>query len=312
MRRLCLAFILLALWGAGAMAQSARIVRLDTGSGVLEGTLRVPADGNGRVPVALIIAGSGPTDRNGNNGKLRNNSLKLLAEALEARGIASLRYDKRGIGRSKVPGQRESDLRFGMYVDDASRWIALLKRFGKFGRVVVIGHSEGSLIGMIAARQAGADKFVSLAGAGQDAATFLKRQLKNVNFKGREEAFAIIDKLSRGQWVRDAPGKQRDMLRPSVQPYLISWFRYDPAREIARLKIPVLIVQGTTDLQASMTDARLLARANPRARLVRIEGMNHIMKKASANRVRNFLIYLQPNRPLHPALTPALVRFIGR
>src|SRR6218665_2726569 len=128
------------------------------------GTLTTP-DLTKKYPVALIIAGSGPTDRNGNNAIMKNNSLKMLAEALAKNGIASLRYDKRGIGESKpAGGDSESSLVFENYIQDAKSWINFLRQDKRFSKVIVIGHSEGSLIGMIAGAKA--DKFVSIAGVG--------------------------------------------------------------------------------------------------------------------------------------------------
>jgi predicted alpha/beta hydrolase len=134
---------------------------------------------NASKAVALIIAGSGPTDRDGNNPAMRNNSLKMLAEAMNKNGIVSLRYDKRGIARSRNAGLKEADLRFENYVDDAKAWINYLKKELKFTTIFVIGHSEGSLIGMIASQYKNVTKFVSIAGAGQPADKIIREQLKN-------------------------------------------------------------------------------------------------------------------------------------
>src|SRR5262249_19557543 len=145
-------------------------IALTTSTGAISGTLVMPA-ATGKVPVVLIIAGSGPTDRNGNSPALpgRNNSYKMLAEALAADGVASVRYDKRGIAESKAAAAREADLRFEMYVDDAAAWVNQLRADPRFSRVIVAGHSEGSLIGMLAAANAKADAFVSIAGVARRA-----------------------------------------------------------------------------------------------------------------------------------------------
>ena len=153
-------------------------VSLVSGQGTLYGTLELPAR-SFPVPVALIIAGSGPTDRNGNSPLLpgSNNSLRYLARGLAERGIASLRYDKRGIAKSAGAMVKEEDLRFDHFVNDAQNWIAKLRADPRFSTITVVGHSEGSLIGMIAARQAGADAFVSLEGAGRNAKDLIAAQL---------------------------------------------------------------------------------------------------------------------------------------
>src|SRR5260221_5488202 len=153
---------------------------LKTSTGDVFGTLELPA-AKQPVPVALIIAGSGPTDRNGNSPALpgSNNSLKMLADGLAARGIASLRYDKRGIAASRAAMTSEADLRFNNFIEDAEAWIKQLRADKRFSTITVIGHSEGSLIGMVAAREAGADGYVSLEGAGRKAQDILAEQLKS-------------------------------------------------------------------------------------------------------------------------------------
>jgi len=169
-------------WTLGVAAQSpaGQPVQLLTPTGTIAGTLLVPP-ASGKIPVVLIIAGSGPTDRDGNNPLLpgKNNCYKLLADALAAGGVASLRYDKRGIGESRASGgASEADLRFSMYVDDAVGWIVRLKADGRFSRVIVAGHSEGSLIGMVAANNGHADAYVSIAGGGHRAADLLRAKLR--------------------------------------------------------------------------------------------------------------------------------------
>lgn len=250
-------------------------VKIDVAGGVLYGSLLIP-DGMQSCPVALIIAGSGPTDRNGNNPFMVNNSLKLLAEGLAEKGIASLRYDKRGIGASRFPGLNESELRFEHFVDDARQWLSFLGQNPLFGAKVVIGHSEGSLIGMLAAGRA--DGFISLAGPGRPADELLKEQLRNQPKKIREYAGKVIDSLKQGYQIQHIDPLLFSLFRPSVQPYLISWFAYDPAQELAQLKIPCLIIQGSTDIQVQASDAERLGNALPGAKLHIIEGMNHVLK----------------------------------
>ncbi len=237
------AVLLLLLITSGLFAdQSKTVVKLETKTGILEGSLIVPNEKNS-VPVALIIAGSGPTDRDGNNPAMNNNSLKMLAEALSKNGIATLRYDKRGIGKSQKAGQKEDELRFEHYISDAEAWAELLKNDKRFDRVIIIGHSEGSLIGMIAAQENGIDKFISIAGPGFSADKSLIEQLKSQPPEVLNIALPIIYKLRQGETVDDVNPLLYSLFRPSVQPYMVSWFKYDPAEEIAKLKIPVLIIQ---------------------------------------------------------------------
>jgi uncharacterized protein len=279
--------------------------------GTLSGTLMLPA-GTGPFPVALIIAGSGPTDRDGNNALgVSGDSYKKLAQGLAAQGIATLRYDKRGVGAS-VAKQTESDVRFDDFVDDAVVLTAWLEHDPRFSSVSIIGHSEGSLIGMLAsARDSRVSKFVSLEGAGRDLATIIDEQVR-ANPNNPPAIIAEVERINAsllaGKTVPDPDPNLYVLFRPSVQPFLISEYKYDPAKEIAKLTIPVLIIHGTTDIQVGATDAKLLAGGDPKAQFVSIEGMNHVLVDAPADRNAN-ATYKQ-SLPLSAALVPAIARFL--
>jgi pimeloyl-ACP methyl ester carboxylesterase len=288
-------------------------VSLETPDGTLAGTLELPA--RCPCPVVLIIAGSGPTDRDGNSPLLpgANNSLKYLAEGLAAKGIASVRYDKRGIGASNAAMHGgESDLRFDDYVNDAVGWLAKLRADPRFTTVSVVGHSEGSLIGMIAAREAKADAFVSIAGAGRAAGKIIHEQLASrVPPELLASADRTIAQLEKGERPDSAPPALGALFRPSVQPYLVSWFRYDPAVEIAKLTVPTLIVQGTTDIQISIADAKTLGAAQPKATLLLIDGMNHVMKSVPADQAAQMKSYSDPSLPVVPQLVDAIAVLVA-
>jgi hypothetical protein len=263
--------------------------------------------------VALIIAGSGPTDRNGNIGGMpgANDSYRMLARALAERGIASVRYDKRGIAASGAAATSEAELRFETYVEDAVAWLRLLREDPRFSTVTAVGHSEGSLIGMLAARQAGADRFVSLAGVGRPAAEVLRGQLRPALPAALwAESERILRGLAGGEQTATVPAELMALYRPSVQPYLISWFRYHPAEELARLTIPALVVQGTTDVQVTVGDAEALAGSRQGVRLEIIEGMNHVLKRVDGDRVAQQPSYFDPSLPLVPEVVEAVSGFV--
>ena len=279
--------------------------------GTIEGTLVLPA-GCGPRPVALIIAGSGPTDRNGNQApSLNAQPYKLLAEALAAQGVGSLRYDKGGIAASaKAAPRDESAMRFEMGADDAALLVKQLRADPRVGKITIIGHSEGSLVGMLAAERAPVDAFVSLAGAGRPIADILREQLaKGIKDEALlAKANAIIASLASGKTVSDVPSELAALFRPSVQPYLISWMKYDPATELARIAVAsALVAQGTTDIQVSTTDAKKLAVARPSAKLLVIEGMNHVLKAADMSNASQQDAYTNPSLPLVPELVTGLV-----
>ncbi len=270
--------------------------------------------GNGPFPVALIIAGSGPTDRNGNSSMgLTTGAYRKLAEGLAAQGIATLRYDKRGVGASTV-AMSESAVRFDDFVNDALALTAWLERDARFSSVSIIGHSEGSLIGTLAAeRDPHVRALVSLEGAGRNLAAIINEQVRANPANPPSivhEVESINASLLAGKTVPTPDPQLAPLFRPSVQPFLISEYRYDPAKEIAKLTIPVLVVHGSTDIQVSATDAQLLAAAHPKAQIANIAGMNHILVIAPADRAGNIATYMQPDLPLAPGLVSAIAAFI--
>jgi uncharacterized protein len=292
------------------------VVRLSTATGTLEETLQRPP-GRSVDWLALIIAGSGPTDRDGNTAGLagHNDSLRLLAEGLAEHGIATLRYDKRGVGASE-PVIDEGRLRFSDFVDDAVGWA---EAYGAPSHhVAVIGHSEGSLVGMEAARRSAVDAFVSIAGSGRPADRLMMDQLaRQLPPPIVADVGVVLHDLAAGEAVdrlprslANVPGLS-DMFRPGVLPYLRSWFKLDPAASIASLSIPVEIIQGTTDLQVSVEEAKRLHTAAPGSQLVFVEGMNHVLKSAPLDPTRNIATYTDPGLPLAAGLVDSIAEFLA-
>jgi pimeloyl-ACP methyl ester carboxylesterase len=286
---------------------------LETATGTIGATLRMPAAG-GRVPAVLIIAGSGPTDRNGNNpGGVKGAPFRQLAEALAADGIASVRYDKRGIAASREAAPPESQMRVEMLIADAEGFIEKMRNDPRFSSITVVGHSEGSLIGMVAARAARADGFVSISGPGRRLSDIIREQtadqLKPLPALA-EANERILKALEAGQTASDVPPMLNALYRPSVQPYVISEFKYTPTEEFSRLTRPALILQGTTDIQVSLADARALAAAKPDATLKIIEGMNHVLRPAPPERLPNIATYGREDLPIVADVPAAIAAFV--
>ena len=293
-----------------------RPVTLDVGGGTLRGTELAPAavQGTGTpVPVVLLHAGSGPTDRNGNSTALpgANDSLRMVAQALAERGIASVRYDKRLIAASKSPQWTEADVRFDDYANDAVAWIRQLRNDPRFAKVVMVGHSEGALVAAVACRRGAADGCVEIAGIGRGLDEVLDQQLKpHLGPALFAEHTRIVAALKEGKLADGVPPELMMLYRPSVQPYLISTLRHEPRAAIAALTMPVLIVQGTSDIQVKVADAEALAKAQPAARLVIIEGMNHVLKIVGDDQALQVKSYGSADLPVAPQLIDAVATFV--
>lgn len=274
------------------------------------GTMLTP--GGETRAAAVIIAGSGPTDRNGNSPMgVSANSYRLLAEGLAAQGIATVRYDKRGIGASFAAGVAESELRFGMLVDDARAWAAETARLTGKPCAWLIGHSEGSLIALAAAQDNDlVCGVVSLSGAGRSAPVVLSEQLRaGVPEPLLSQALHAIDELAAGRTTDNVPGLE-SLFRPSVQPYIISWFALDPQVLANLYPGPLFIGQGSTDFQTTVADAEALKAAQPDADLVIWEGVNHVLKVAPEDRAANAATYGDPTLPLAPGVVDDIAEFI--
>ncbi len=305
---------LLAMFAPLAIAQTLlnQTMTLQVPDGQLHGSLLLPKSDE-PIPVALLIAGSGPTDRNGNNPMGRNDSLKRLAQALARRGIASLRYDKRGIAQSQAVAPDESKLTVEAYVDDVEAWARLLKADERFSSVVLVGHSEGALIASLAAPAVMPAALISIAGSGRPIDEVLREQLQ-----GRlppallATAFYLLDELKAGRTHEQVPDNLQVLFRPSVQPYLISLFQHDPAEAFANTTMPALIVQGTHDIQVSREDAERLQAARTDAELSMIGGMNHVLRITPEEPAQQTASYSQPELPIAHELTERISRFLHK
>lgn len=307
---LALAFLVLA---APSFAQSLneRDVEIDGGQAALHGTLTLPLSGAPK-EMALILPGSGPTDRNGNFPEGQNDSLKLLADGLAAKGIAALRIDKRGVGASLAAAPDEAEMRAETFVEDALAWADFLKAELPEARLFLIGHSEGALLASLVAQQREVAGIVLLAGVGRPAPDLIREQITGSSMSDelKRRSDELLETLKRGETDDDVPRELAALYRPSVQPYLISWFRYNPAEEFARLDIPAMIIHGGHDLQVRQVDANRLSAARPDATFLTIETMNHVLKEAPLDRAENIRAYSDPALPLAPGLVDAVADFI--
>lgn len=311
-------FAVIALLFSGLVQAAAptvlqRPISLDTGSGTLYGSLLLPRTEQ-PPPVVLIIPGSGPTDRDGNNPDgAHTDNLKQLALVLAKNRIASVRYDKRGVAASQPATPDERDLSVERYVADTVAWSQKLKADPRFGQLILLGHSEGALIASLAAEASGASAVISVAGSGRPIDEVFRMQLADqVPSRYNQRILQILDSLKAGRTTTSIPLPLQDVLRPSVQPYLISLFRQDPAAAFAKVKVPALIVQGTHDFQVDVSNAERLKAAKPDAELALIQGMNHMLRIAPQAASQQRDSYLNPKLPQASELGLRIVEFIQR
>lgn len=295
-----------------AVKEVGEAVQMEVKGGTMKGLLTNP-EGEGPYPLMVIIAGSGPTDKDGNTNGLpgKNDSLKMLAEDLAAKGVASIRYDKRGIGQNLSLGGKEEDVRFDNFIEDAASWVQFAKSDKRFSKVGIIGHSEGSLIGMTAANESNADAFISIAGAGRPIDQVLIEQLEpQLSENLMKETKDILEQLKQGKQVKSFSGDLQNLFRLSVQPYLISWLQYNPQEQIQKLDCPVFIINGDRDLQVPVKDAKLLHEAKKDSEYLIVDNMNHVLKESPEDREGNMAAYSNPDLPLAEGLVENIIQFL--
>jgi pimeloyl-ACP methyl ester carboxylesterase len=275
--------------------------------------------GERRSAPVLIVPGSGPTDRDGNNplGVLAA-PYRLLAQALAKRGFTTVRIDKRGMFGSRAALADANAVTIADYAVDIHSWVTAIRQRTGARCVWVLGHSEGSLVALVAAQQPGAIcGLLLVASPGRRLGIVLREQLKAnpANAPLLDQAFAAIAKLEAGEAV-DAGSLHPALMplfAPQVQGLMKSLLSYDPALLAAAIKKPVLIVQGSRDLQVSEADAKALAAANPPATLALLPGVNHVLKIVpSDDRAANFATYADAALPIAPAVVEAIVRFLRK
>lgn len=289
-------------------------VQFSTYSGELYGTL-CQKDKQGRSVVVLLLADGGAIDRNGNSadGFNRSRCLQALAEDLLHLGLPSLRYDKRGTGLSSMALPHPGELTLDDYVEDAIHAIQYLRNEQRYARVVVAGHGEGALIGMLASRQVPVDGLISIGASARNGAQLLHEQLsKHLSAEKLVQADAIIQRLYDGEFVDAVPEAFATLFNHDIQPLLMSLFRTEPTEALREVDAPVLLLHGSRDLQVPFSDANALKAARSDATLLFVEGMNHVLKAVNADAQVQLEQYHNPALPVCRQLTLNMVSFIGR
>lgn len=314
-------FVFILFFGLKAMAQGVTIdpsltetsISAKTLSGSISGSLVMPKAATGKIPVVIIIGDRGATDRDGNNAKtgVAGNTYKLMANDLGLKGIATVRYDKHLVGKS-VTSTKESQLHFEDYSDDVVTLIDMLNNDDRFSKIILFGHGEGALVAMIAAYEQPIKGLISAEANADKAEKILADEMKAKPKFLADEFKAIMDSLRKGKLTENVDPSLYYIARPAVQPFLMSWCRYDPIRAIKSVKVPILIIQGTTDMNIPVSNGDRLKKAKSDAVLLSIKNMSHILKEAPADTDKNIETYSNPTLPLKPEMVTGIVDFIGK
>ncbi|MBT8304321.1 MAG: alpha/beta hydrolase [Bacteroidia bacterium] len=270
------------------------------------GTLLMP--NTEKPPLVILLAGSGPLDKDGNTNFMKGDLLKKLAGKLGDAGIASFRYDKHSLRQIKK-GKYDLDYSFDVFIEDASASLDHFKSKSQFGKIYILGHSQGSLVGMIAAQEK-ADGFISVAGPGQTIDEVVIYQINATSPNFTEDTKRVFSILKTGKTTDDFPPALASIFNKPTQPFMMSWMKYDPQEEIKKLDMPVLIINGTKDIQVIESEADLLHKASPDSKLVIIDKMNHVLVPIERDRLENVKSYNEPDREFSSELLEALLAFI--
>lgn len=257
----------------------------------------------GRYPCVVIVPGSGPTDRDGNNPfGVTARPYALLAGALLAEGVATLRYNKR------LPGTTEAEraLTIDAAATDAGQWLRWCRDLPDVTAVYLLGHSEGGLIALDLARRQPVSGVILLATPGKPVAELIMKQLARASDAQRSEAASILARLDQGQSVDAVAPELAPLFRPSVQPFLRSLMALDPQAMARALVVPLLVIAGGRDLQVPVVDAQ------PGGDALILPAMNHVLKDVSDDDADNLAAYREPERPLAAGLVAAIAAFIRR
>ncbi len=275
---------------------------------IIDGTLVTPTSKTNTL--AIIIAGSGPTDRDGNQNFMKTNNLKKLAENLSKNGIATFRYDKRTVKQIRK-GNIDPNIKFDDFINDAIAVVGYFKKQNSYDKIYIIGHSQGSLIGMMAAKQ-DVDGFISISGAGQPIDDVIIEQVQKTAPMFTEDAKRVFGVLKKGKTTSDYPAALASVFDISIQPFMANWMQYNPQEEIKALEIPTLIINGTKDLQVSIAEANLLNDAAKNSELKIIEKMNHVLFIIEGDEQENAKSYNDHAGKVSEELIKSIVNFIKK
>lgn len=283
-------------------------VRLKNGAIELPGTLSFPKTQN-QLPLVIFIHGSGNVDRNGNQAGVGVNAnyIKTLADSLNQRGIAFYRYDKRTATISNL--EKLENITLKDFVEDAKISIDHFKNDRRFSTLFLIGHSQGSLVGMLCITPE-ISGYISIAGPGQTVDKTMVEQINNQNADLAKLAGEHFQELKTTDTILKVHPFLMQVFQPQNQKFLKSWMMLDPVVEIKKITIPMLLIHGEEDLQVTKIDLEKLKGKQPNSQVALIPHMNHVLKDVYSM-ADNQNSYFKEDFPLSSELVEVIVEFIN-
>ena len=278
----------------------------------IEGTLVAPySDVNAESPLVIFIMDAGAINRNGNDRMSKSDTFKQFAYELAKLGVSTYRYDKR-LFKMDGLGIQEHEISFDHYIQDAVSIIDYFKKNGNYTKIFVAGHGQGSLIGMIAAKEK-VDGFISIAGNAESIDQVIVEQIAKQAPGLDKSAAAAFKQLKENGRATNYDPALESIFRYNLQGFMRSWLKYDPSDEISKLEIPILIIHGDKDIQVELSQAEKLKESAPNAEYLIVENMNHILKKIEGNsRLENHKSYNEAWRKIMPEVLNAIAGFVNK
>lgn len=271
----------------------------------IDGTLLLPKNQNSS-KLVILIAGSGPTDRDGNQSFMKNDNLKKIAEFLSSAGIASFRYDKRIVKQIRS-GNIDKNILFDDFVTDARSVVDYFK--SKYETIIIAGHSQGSLVGLLAVGEV-ASGFISLAGPGKSIDEVLIDQISKTAPMFLEDTKRVLTSLKKGQTTNDYPPALASIFNVDIQPFMINWMQYNPTQILSELSIPSLIINGDKDLQVGVDEATMLHENAQDGTLIIVKNMNHVLFNIEGGDLENAKSYNDNTLEIADEVKKNMIMFI--
>ena len=273
----------------------------------LPGTLTYATE---KSPLIIWVHGSGNVDRNGNQlPMIKANYIKQLRDSINKEGISFYSYDKRTANKNNVVFMMKNGVDFKDFADDVQKVVTHFKNEKRFTSITLIGHSQGSLVAMLASKDI--DKYISVAGPSKSADKAIIKQI--------QEKAPFLDSITKAHFKELKETGEIKVVNPMLlsifakpnQSFLNSWMQYNPSEEIKKLTIPVLIIQGDKDIQVQVSDAEALHEANQNSELLVIKNMNHVLKNIEKEE-DNLASYYSADFSISKKLIETIIQFVKK